>query len=64
MLISQLVKKLNELKEQHGDIPVCHWDDWDFFEVSNAELYEDEMIALGGSPVDLHASSPRWSKET
>ncbi len=63
MLISELIKKLDYFKEQYGDLKVFHWDDWDFFEVTNVQFYENEILGIGGSPIDIHGTSPRWNEE-
>jgi hypothetical protein len=44
MLISELIQKLEEKKQLHGDLPVYHWDDWESFsveEVNFIEAYEE-----------------------
>lgn len=41
MVISELIKELQIKLEQHGDLPVYHWDDWSEFLVEEVNHMEE-----------------------
>ena len=52
MQASELIAKLQELVQQHGDLPVWHWDDYDFFDIEIAtqtdiDAEDGPIVAFG-----------------
>jgi len=57
---SELIAKLQELVQQHGDLPVWHWDDYDFFDIEIAAQTADgeEGLPIVAFGIETPIESP------
>lgn len=59
MKISELVQKLEDVRREHGDLRVFHYNDWDYFEVDDVwpreeGKFERFVYLEGGNIRDTH----------